>query len=479
MKMKLNPILTAIAASGMLASGAASAGWTAVGTTTNVIEEGTAAAKAVAAMVADVDAVYTLDAGASLTANDTITIALTGGLTFGATTPTLTGVGGCNLGSGNNAAAVPLTGGTAGTTTATWRAINDFCVAGNPITMNSASATIFDASAITSGATADMEISLATSTGIDIGAPNQSLAAAAGTPAVPPFTGINMTTTTLTASTDTVRVASTPAYAWFNNTSTDQTGTAAVLTFTNNADPVTTVPTLAGGAVQANDLVVTLAGNMSGIATIGCTGLETAPAAADNQCLIDATAGTAVGSNAGNNSFDGGAVLAVAPVWNLDGTTQQEARSFTAAAALAAATNFNAVTVLSATNVYNIVRDGFSFNTGWVGTSSANLIRIRDLSNTLSAAGATINVTLTYYDASGAPTVVGPTALTTTLPNGGDVAMTPAEIIAEMGASVPTGLAARFSFAVETTTGWAGNKKQVGGVGLDTKITTNGGTNEI
>ena len=123
-----------------------------------------------------------------------------------------------------------------------------------------------------------------------------------------------------------------------------------------------------------------------------------------------------------------------------------------------------------------MTRNGFFFNTGFVGTSSDNKIWIRDLSGNVPSGGAGIIVTLTYYDAAGAATTVGPTTLTTLIQNNEQVEFTPAEIIAEMGATVPAASSARFAFAVQTTNGWAGDKKQVSGVGLDIQQrSTNGG----
>lgn len=119
----------------------------------------------------------------------------------------------------------------------------------------------------------------------------------------------------------------------------------------------------------------------------------------------------------------------------------------------------------SLADVVIIDRDGMKFDTITTGTTAANLIFVRDISKILPDTGGKIFVTITEYDLHGVNgrgegTVLADRAeLSTTLPSGGAVTLAPAEVAAEVGASITAGRQARFVFEVETNRGEVAVKK--------------------
>nr|AKA87670.1 tetragonal virulence array protein [Aeromonas salmonicida] len=116
-------------------------------------------------------------------------------------------------------------------------------------------------------------------------------------------------------------------------------------------------------------------------------------------------------------------------------------------------------------DLFILTRDGMKFDTITTGTTSANLIHIRDVSNSLPAEGGKIFVTITEYadhatNGRGEGTVlVTRKALSVTLPSGGAVTLKPADVAADVGASITAGRQARFLFEVETNQGEVAVKK--------------------
>lgn len=112
-----------------------------------------------------------------------------------------------------------------------------------------------------------------------------------------------------------------------------------------------------------------------------------------------------------------------------------------------------------------IDRDGMKFDTITTGTTSANQIFVRDISKDLPATGGKIFVTITEYDAHGVNgrgegnVLVERAELSTTLPSGGAVTLSPAEVAAEVGAAITPARQARFVFEVETNKGEVAVKK--------------------
>ncbi|WP_045386327.1 VapA family S-layer protein [Vibrio rotiferianus] len=126
-------------------------------------------------------------------------------------------------------------------------------------------------------------------------------------------------------------------------------------------------------------------------------------------------------------------------------------------------------------NAFIVVRDGMKFDTVTTGTSSANVIYIRDVSKTLPADGGKIFVTITEYAAhelenGGAGTdLVTRKELPVRLPSNGAVTLTPAGIAEALGVESTPSRQARFYFEVETNEGEAAVKKQTAdGVDIQT-----------
>ncbi|MDP5292531.1 S-layer protein [Oceanimonas sp. CHS3-5] len=120
-------------------------------------------------------------------------------------------------------------------------------------------------------------------------------------------------------------------------------------------------------------------------------------------------------------------------------------------------------------------RDGMKFDTITTGSSSANKIFIRDVSNRLGTSGGKILVTLVEYDKHGAHqggkgTVRADRQLlkNVTLPSGGAVTLTPASVAADLGIQIAPGHQARFIFEVQTNQGEVAIKKS-NSEGVDVK----------
>nr|AKA87669.1 tetragonal virulence array protein [Aeromonas salmonicida] len=116
-------------------------------------------------------------------------------------------------------------------------------------------------------------------------------------------------------------------------------------------------------------------------------------------------------------------------------------------------------------DLFILTRDGMKFDTITTGTTSANLIHIRDVSNILPTEGGKIFVTITEYADHAANGRAEGTVLVTrkelsvTLPSGGAVTLKPADVAADVGASITAGRQARFLFEVETNQGEVAVKK--------------------
>lgn len=119
----------------------------------------------------------------------------------------------------------------------------------------------------------------------------------------------------------------------------------------------------------------------------------------------------------------------------------------------------------SVADLFIIDRDGMKFDTITTGTTAANKIFVRDISGVLPKEGGKIYVTITEYDAHGVNgrgegTVLADRAvLSTTLPSGGAVTLSPAEVATDVGAAITPSRQARFLFEVETNQGEVAVKK--------------------
>jgi len=246
-------------------------------------------------------------------------------------------------------------------------------------------------------------------------------------------------------------------------------------------------------AIAAGQALVTIVGDFNGIAAVntiaGMSGSSAAGALTPGGAgtfTINAlkTAATAVNTLA----IAGGAgPLFVDPRFVFDGVTQQAPRTFSASGSLLAGGNFVAAAgIIPVTGpIDTIANNGLGFTTDLMGTASANTIVIRDRSAVggLPAAGGKVILTATVFPtiAAGASagTAFGPVALATTLPDGGQLVLTPASIAADpnviAAGGLPIGGAANFTFVVQTPAGSISEKKQVPGVGINAQ-TTLGGT---
>ena len=342
------------------------------------------------------DPIYNLGAGESLAVNDTIRIDLTGGAVWAAvptlqpTTLATTG----DVGNGPGAAAVPLSGGAIGDTWALWRVIAAVPAA-EDLTLNSFTVANFDVRSFIIGSNVDMTMTLRTNTDILIGSVKSHNTVIGNYL----FTGASAETMALTARTDTADVSATTG-AYLKFTGDTLVGTAMVLTFTNDST-ATALPTAA--AISANKILVTLAGDFSGIDKVAGTGITGSDSTGD---ITDGTVGEFLINSANDHAYavntaavtNGGGPLAIAPTVTIDGTTSQAARTFTCTVeVLEDGTTWDAHTAQIATTLYTIVRNGVSFVTTSVG--QYNTIKIADRSGALPTAGG--NIIITAYDADG------------------------------------------------------------------------------
>jgi len=235
--------------------------------------------------------------------------------------------------------------------------------------------------------------------------------------------------------------------------------------------------------IQHKHIKVSLVGDFTGVSQkngklVDEAGAETAWAVADGKATVTYSTLTSENDNfAGNDNAPGytGEALEL-PKLIIDEANEASipAQQF----ALQVETIDNATFVPYVQNIGNafvVVRDGMKFDTVTTGTSSANVIYIRDVSKTLPEEGGKIFVTITEYDAhelenGGKGTdLITRAVLPTRLPSNGAVTLTPAGIAEALGVESTPSRQARFFFEVETNQGEAAVKKQTAdGVDIQT-----------
>ena len=342
------------------------------------------------AVPANANATFTTGNSEALAINDTVTITLTGGPTFIAgLTLQCPAV---DLGSGAGIASAPLSGGTTGSTTATWRLLSA-ATTGSVLTFNAAS-NIFNVTTLGPTGRSDLLMDLKTSTGTTIGTASKS--AFADTAAYIFAGGYGLTIAPTEAfDTADVRALTGPYTKFLNNL---MLGTATALTITNNS-AATAVP---NSVFDAKKVLVTLTGDFAGvtkIAGVGITGSSSTGSTTGGvvgEFMINAekTAAYAVNSAA----IATGGNIAVAPTFTIDGTTTQAARAFTATVqSLEQGVVWLPYTYFGPRNHYEIRRNGVSFTANSLGP--LNTIKISDKSGNQPALGGKVNVVA--WDAAG------------------------------------------------------------------------------
>ncbi|OJI17914.1 S-layer protein precursor [Vibrio vulnificus] len=235
--------------------------------------------------------------------------------------------------------------------------------------------------------------------------------------------------------------------------------------------------------IQHKHVKLSLVGDFSGIATKNGkladeNGVATVWSVADGKATVTySTVTTDSGLFAGNDNdpvYAGEAITLPKLIIDEANTVSIPAQKFS----LQVETVDNATFVPYVQNIgdaFVVVRDGMKFDTVTTGTSSSNVIYIRDVSKTLPADGGKIFVTITEYDAhdlenGGKGTdLVTRAELPVRLPSNGAVTLTPAGIAAALGVESTPARQARFYFEVETNEGEAAVKKQTAeGVDIQT-----------
>ena len=351
--MKKSFIVPMIAGLALIFSlGTANAAFTTFATNSSVLVDADSAA--LTTVPASADIIYTTVSGEALAANDTITVTLTGGAVFTANSITMTPSAG-DLGSGAGVATSPLSGGAAGDTTATWR-VTATMAAGTTLTLNTNTANIFNVDGVALAGNVDLQIDMATSTGLVIKSTRSHYTDATK---VYLFTGTVSGTVTNTAASSIAIVAATGGiYTKF--TSNAVVTAASVLTVSNSSSG-TTLP--ASTTFDAGKVLFTLTGDFTGVTSVsatGCTGSDSAGSTTGGTAgffLINAAKTAAYAVNAGVVAAAGN--IALAPVLTIDGTTAQDARVFTATVdVLAQSGDWTAHTLQSAATHITITRDG-------------------------------------------------------------------------------------------------------------------------
>ncbi|HDY7807257.1 TPA: hypothetical protein RQK32_002132 [Vibrio vulnificus] len=257
-------------------------------------------------------------------------------------------------------------------------------------------------------------------------------------------------------------------YTQWDTADANEYGVLRAVTLTNNTTKQN---------IQHKHVKVSLAGDFAGVSQkngklVDENGLETAWAVANGKATVTYSTLTSENDNFAGESQTG----LLLPKLIIDAQNQENipAQQF----ALTVETIDNATFVPYSQNIGNafiVVRDGMKFDTVTTGTSSSNVIYIRDVSKTLPAEGGKIFVTITEYDAHDLETggkgtdLVTRAVLPTRLPSNGAVTLTPAGIAAALGVESTPARQARFFFEVETNQGEAAVKKQTAeGVDIQT-----------
>lgn len=427
----------------MLTCGSAMASWSTAPGLKNVVIGASAALTAVASTTAP--PVYSVDAAEALSAGYFVTLTLTGGALFSANpTADIIVVGASTPGT------ISFLSGGAGTASAKF--IVSAVVGGTQIStpggirFNTTGASI-NVSNLTSGANVDMLVSIDNSSGVSISS-GKSLFTAMGVYA---FTGVPLFALTNLLVTQTVDVlASSGAYTKFegNLTSIIKTNNQLRVTHATLGVPAT--------ALSAKKLIITLTGDFVGITKILTDGALKGSDAAGvttgglaGEFLINAAKTAAYATNdaicTSNGPYD------ITPVFYLDGTTSQAARSFTANIENLADPNYSAGTTLSVTKVYTIARNGTFFSANSLGP--LNNIKISDLSGRVPTGGA--KVLISAWDAAGTklPEASGVTDIL--VQNNATVTISGAEFAARF-----VGTAMKYEVAVQSVAATLSNVKK-------------------
>lgn len=433
-------------------AGTANAAWTIGATNTKVLV--TANAVQLNPAKAAVDVVYTLGTNEALVINDTITIDLTGGLKFAVVAPTLA----------PSAGTVQLiAGGAAGDTSATWR-VTAGIAAGSTLTLNSATAAIFDCTGIADKAKADLLLTLKAGGTTQMGIVN-SLYAEKGKIYI--FTGAQSEAMTLVPRSNTADVSASPtSYAKFMGSSV--AGAATTVTFTNSSGATTLPATM---VVKAKKILYILKGNFSGISKVAgapltgsdSTGVTTGGTA--GQFLINTAKDAAYAVNTANLASS--TALTPAPAFTLDGTTAQVSRSFTCEVdVLQDGTIWDAHTAQPAKTLYTIDRNGVSFSANSIG--QYNTIKITDTSGSVSATAG--KIIIAAYDAAGNKLTPKTGAKEWTVTSNQTTTIAGADLIANYDT-----LPMRYEFAIQTATATCTNVKNTPS-GFSSTVFNSGGS---
>ncbi len=466
MKLVKQTLMATAVASALLAGTSAMAAWTAGSTTTRtVIIQSTANVTGIPANAVDAAFLLTTSPQQSLTVNDQVIFTLTGGAKF-------TGIPVLSSSAADAAFAFDGFFEADGVTAAAsgpvikFHATDGLTVAGSTISLNT-TGNIFNLSGVSAGTSVDLAITTKNVVGSVINSINNLPMAGQSTSdaIVPLFIGSNLLSCTdsqVVSAANTAEV--TQGFKLFNDGFTPLIGDALTYTTASNAASPA-VP------IAANKIVYKIVGDFNGVTTVtasGVTGSNNAGSTTGGtvgQFLINAAKTEAYATN--TVDLAGGATLALAPQFTIDGTTSQPARSFTLTTSVLQDTVnlWTAHEVACDAASYTINRNGSSFLTNFVG--SANKIRITDVSGNIPAGSG--NITVLAWNASGAlvPLTSGSTFAIVPL------ASRQTRVIngADLNAAYPGAI--HFEFAVESPAIEATGQKIVNGAVVSTETYTN------
>jgi hypothetical protein len=382
MKILKNTLVAVSFATAMLATGAAQAATVSTpntGTTfaATIVRQEDNSALALTTVAGVNELTITLQAAENLSIDDSVTLTLTGGATWAAiaSADLLDDGAPGNFSLANNA--VPEV--------AIFRA-TAAVAAGSLITL--APTAIVDASAVPSGGSVNIEVLIRGFVGgvaTDLySTPLESLQ----------LQSVELYTSTVATSvTNTIDVVDgyTEFLAGLQTTSTNTT----IARNAAGANPGT-----AGAAV-----LLTIAGDMTGIASISCTnytgststGAPTTPVSAANTCAIDTATNTAYGVNTAAVAANANTNIR----FTVDGETTLEERVFTVSVTGLEDTvaGYAASTPLVATTLTTLVRNGSSFTSNSLGP--LNKVTVTDRSGAIGSGGADGAIAITAYDSDG------------------------------------------------------------------------------
>jgi len=275
----------------------------------------------------------------------------------------------------------------------------------------------------------------------------------------------------------TVDVMSLPAYSKFENASLVGGQAANGLTFYNNF--VSLTGSIPGATLTTKKVLFTLSGDFTGVTKVtmptagasvltGCDNALSTTSGLPGQFLINAAKTEAYATNTATMVGTVSLPIDCSPIFYVDGTTVQSARSFTAKVEnIIDGANYVAATWQSPLTNYKFVRNGTFFSANSIGTY--NTVKVSDLSGSVPLGGA--KVLINAWDAAGVRLAEASGLTDVLVQNNQTITLTGDQIAARF-----VGTPMKYEFAVQSKNSVISNvKKTPDGFGSNVYTNTTGG----